>query len=160
MRKFTIKTYTLTTKGLSKPTPNWISTNSRTLLRNTNMCAKLVWTGENKHVHITQEWYMGRCESKNIHQKRHMFKSDWNTYSKYANHSRLNSHHKWGMGTCITIQWVWKTSHWRKKGILLNSKNYEANGIKIIWICLPSCTRVEASYNWSLRRFCAKSREV
>ena len=37
------------------------------------------------------EWCVVRCGSKNKHPNNYVFKRDWSMYSKYANHSRLDS---------------------------------------------------------------------
>ena len=43
-----------------------------------------IWTS-------TFEWYVVRYGSKNMHQKMHVFRNNWTTCSKYANHSKFNS---------------------------------------------------------------------
>lgn len=41
------------------------------------------------------ECCMVKCESKNKHQKRHVFKGDWLMCSKYVIHFRLNNQYNW-----------------------------------------------------------------
>ena len=51
---------------------------------------RIFWT-------TTFEWYVVKCGPKNWHfLKRHVFKKDGTMFSKYVNHSRLNSQHDQG----------------------------------------------------------------
>jgi hypothetical protein len=69
----------------------------------------------------------------------HVFKIDWTTCSKNANHSRFTSQHNWRELSDLLMSMRIFTLTMIEE-IHMSSKNYEANGYGMIEICLLSHT--------------------
>lgn len=61
-----------------------------------------------RHLYLSGGWFSADLRT-DI--KRHMFQRDWNMYSKFVNHYRLNSHYDW-WGEDLVFLWLTVNGLW------------------------------------------------